>query len=89
MVVTVAIGLLGIALVVIILHAIDHAERRRMEADDRRFRALLERAGTPEPAPDAGQAPQNSPDMRDWSRRPGNGPEIAKSEGVSHGSRGH
>ncbi len=83
MVVTVAIGLLGIALVVIILHAIDHAERLRMEADYRRFRALLERAGAPEPAPDAGQTPRNTPDLRDWSRRPENGPEIAKYKGVS------
>lgn len=89
MVVTVAVGLLGIALVVIILHAIDHAERRRMDADDRRFRALLERAGAPEPAPDAGQTPQNNTDMREWSRRPENGPEIAKSEGVQRGSSRH
>jgi len=89
MVVTVAIGLLGIALVVIILHAIAQAERRGMEAEDRRFHALLERAGAPEPAPDADSQPGEHRGLCTPSHPIGFVPVASKSEGVSHGSRGH
>lgn len=89
MVVTVAVGLLGITLVVIILHAVAQREQRNMEADGRRFRALLERAGAPESAPDPTGPHADKVDVTNQSSPLGFVPVASKSEGVSHGSRGH
>jgi hypothetical protein len=87
MVVTVAWGLLLITGLVLMLHAADQEDRRRMEEEDRAFRAKFDLPEAPETQQDHGKPLDNRPDMMNRSRRTENVPEIAKSEGVSRGNK--
>lgn len=82
----VAGGMLVLVVVAVMLHLEDRNDREKIAKVDRRIAALMESAR--DGAEPRGPTP-NRPDMRDWSRRHENGPEIAKSEGVQRGSGSH
>lgn len=82
-------ALIGICVVLGALHYINHLDQRALAKAARDYQAALDAAKAAE-GPQDGQRPmQNTHDVRDWSRRHGNGPENAKYEGVSRERGNH
>ena len=72
-------GLIVVFLTAIMLYGADKADQRRIADMDRRVdQAFRDAMEAPEGAQDRRGLHGNKPDMTNWSRRPENGPEIAK-----------
>ncbi len=89
MVYAVCWALIGISVVLMALHYINHLDQRAIDKADRAYHAALDAANALGTQQDAQRHAPNRPDMGDWSRRHANVPEIAKSEGVQHERRHH
>ena len=85
----VAGGLLVLVVVAVMLHMEDRRDQRRIEQATREYQAALDRANALEAEPERHRTAGTKADMRDWSCRHENGPQIAKSEGVQRGSGSH
>ena len=89
MVYTLCWGLMVLVIIAVSLHMTDQADKRRIEKADRDYQAALDAANDPEQGAEPPRPIETRRDVRDWSRRHENGPEIAKSEGVSRERRHH
>lgn len=81
--------LMGMAVVTMILHSIDQADRRRIDQANRAYKAALHRAHAIQQDPPQTGVHENNADVRDWSCRRENGPQIAKTEGVQRERGNH